>query len=336
MLRGFMLGMVAAIALGQGAAMAQEPSAKDIVTTAVDAGSFKTLAAALQAAGLVETLQGKGPLTVFAPTDDAFAKLPKGTVETLLKPENKPQLIAVLTYHVVAGKVMAADVVKLNAAGTVNGQRVDVTVDGGKVQVDQAQVVATDISCSNGVIHVIDQVILPSTDNIPATATKAGKFNTLLVAAKAAGLVEALSGDQPLTVFAPTDAAFAKLPAGTVENLLKPENKAQLASILKYHVVAGRVFSSDLLAGVEGKSLQGGMLKAAVTNGRASVNGAGLVATDIDASNGVIHVIDSVLLPPAAPAKGAHLTPANAGQVSYVCPQTGRVMTSRTAFRHAR
>jgi transforming growth factor-beta-induced protein len=336
MLRGFMLGMVAAIALGQGGAVAQEPSAKDIVTTAVDAGSFKTLAAALQAAGLVETLQGKGPFTVFAPTDDAFAKLPKGTVETLLKPENKPQLIAVLTYHVVAGKVMAADVVKLNAAATVNGQRVDVTVDGGKVQVDQAQVVATDIACSNGVIHVIDQVILPSTDNIPTTATKAGKFNTLLAAAKAAGLVEALSGDQPLTVFAPTDAAFAKLPAGTVENLLKPENKAQLASILKYHVVAGRVFSSDLLAGVEGKSLQGGMLKAAVTNGRAWVNGAGLVATDIDASNGVIHVIDTVLLPPAAPAKGAHLAPATSGQVAYVCPQTGRVMTSRTALRHAR
>jgi len=331
-----MLGLVSAILVSQGAVSAKEPSGKDIVTIAVEAGSFKTLAAALQAAGLVETLQGKGPFTVFAPTDDAFAKLPKGTVETLLKPENKSQLIAVLTYHVVPGKVMAADVVKLNAAATVNGQRVDVKVDGDKVQVDQAQVVATDIACSNGVIHVIDQVILPSTDNIPATATKAGTFKTLLAAAKAAGLVDALSGDQPLTVFAPTDEAFAKLPAGTVENLLKPENKAQLASILKYHVVAGRVFSTDLLAGAEPKSLQGGVLKAAVVSGKASVNGSGLVHTDIDASNGVIHVIDTVLLLPAAPAKGAHLAPANSGHVSYVCPQTGRVMRYRQAMRHAR
>lgn len=336
MLRGIMLGLATTIVLSQSAVMAKEPSGKDIVTTAVEAGSFKTLAAALKAAGLVEKLQGKGPFTVFAPTDDAFAKLPKGTVETLLKPENKPKLIAVLTYHVVAGKVMAADVVKLNAAATVNGQRVDVKVDGKKVQVDQAEVVATDIACSNGVIHVIDQVILPSTDNIPVTATKAGKFKTLLAAAKAAGLVDALSADQPLTVFAPTDEAFAKLPAGTVENLLKPENKAQLTSILKYHVVAGRVFSSDLLAGADAKSLQGGLLKAAVASGKASVNGAGLVATDIDASNGVIHVIDTVLLPPAAPAKGAHLAPINSRQVSYVCPQTGRVVSTRSASKHAR
>ena len=336
MLRGIMFGLVTAIVVGQGAVSAADASVKDIVTTAVDAGSFKTLAAALQAAGLVETLQGKGPFTVFAPTDDAFAKLPKGTVETLLKPENKPQLIAVLTYHVVPGKVMAADVVKLNAAATVNGQRVDVKVDGGKVQVDQAQVVATDIACSNGVIHVIDQVILPSTDNIPATATKAGQFQTLLAAAKAAGLVEALSGDQPLTVFAPTDTAFAKLPTGTVESLLKPENQAQLAAILKSHVVAGRVFSNDLLSGAEAKSLQGGRLKAAMANGKATVNGAGLVSTDIDAANGVIHVIDAVLLPPSAPAKGVQLAPANPPQVSYVCPLTGRVMTYRPASAHAR
>jgi transforming growth factor-beta-induced protein len=237
----------ALLALGQGNLMAQGTEAKDIVTTAVEAGSFKTLAAALKAAGLVETLQGKGPFTVFAPSDEAFAKLPAGTVDTLLKPENKQQLIEVLAYHVVPGKVLAADVVKLKAAATANGQRVDVKVDGDKVQIDQARVVAADIACSNGVIHVIDQVILPSTINIPATADKAGTFKTLLAAAKAAGLVEVLSGDKPLTVFAPTDDAFAKLPAGTVESLLKPENKEKLAAILKFHVVPGRVFSNDVL-----------------------------------------------------------------------------------------
>lgn len=134
---------------------------KDIVDTAVEAGQFKTLATALGAAGLVETLKGEGPFTVFAPTDEAFAKLPAGTVESLLKPENKDQLVGVLTYHVVPGKVMAADVVKLSEAATVNGAMVAIKVDGGKVMVNDANVVATDVGASNGVIHVIDKVILP-------------------------------------------------------------------------------------------------------------------------------------------------------------------------------
>ena len=136
-------------------------SPQDIVDTAVAAGSFKTLAAALKAAGLVDTLKGKGPFTVFAPTDEAFAKLPKGTVEDLLKPENKAKLTAILTYHVVAGKVMAADVVKLKSAKTVNGKPVQIMVEGGTVMVDNAKVVKTDIGASNGVIHVIDTVLLP-------------------------------------------------------------------------------------------------------------------------------------------------------------------------------
>jgi len=272
---------------------------KDIVTTAVAAGSFQTLAAALKAGALVETLQGAGPFTVFAPTDEAFAKLPPGTVESLLQPENRGQLVAVLTYHVVPGQVAAAEVVKLNAAKTVNGQRVDIQVENGQVRIDQATVVKADIPCTNGIIHVVDRVLLPSQDNIPATAAKVGTFQTLLAAAKAVGLVEVLSGNEPLTVFAPTDEAFAKLPAGTVESLLKPENKGQLASILKFHVVPGRVYSSDVLALKELKTVQGGKLIAALKEGQPNINGAGLVLTDVDASNGVIHVIDSVLLPPA-------------------------------------
>ena len=134
---------------------------KDIVDTAVAAGQFETLAAALGAADLVDTLKGDGPFTVFAPTDEAFAKLPEGTVENLLKPENRDQLIAILTYHVVPGNVMAADVVKLDKAATVNGQSVAIKVADGGVRVDNANVIATDIAASNGVIHVIDTVILP-------------------------------------------------------------------------------------------------------------------------------------------------------------------------------
>ncbi len=133
----------------------------DIVDTAVKAGSFNTLAAALKAAGLIETLKGEGPFTVFAPTDDAFKKLPEGTVENLLKPENKNKLVSILTYHVVSGKVMASDVVKLKEAKTVNGQKVMIKVKDSKVFVDNAQVVKTDINASNGVIHVLDTVILP-------------------------------------------------------------------------------------------------------------------------------------------------------------------------------
>ena len=134
---------------------------KDIVDTAVAAGQFKTLAAALQAADLVDALKGKGPFTVFAPTDAAFEKLPKGTVEGLLKPEAKGALTGILKYHVVPGAVDAAKVVKLSNATTLNGQRVDIAVKGGAVMVDKAKVVVTDIKCSNGVIHVIDSVILP-------------------------------------------------------------------------------------------------------------------------------------------------------------------------------
>jgi uncharacterized surface protein with fasciclin (FAS1) repeats len=134
---------------------------KDIVDTAVGAGSFKTLVAAVQAAGLVDTLKGDGPFTVFAPTDDAFAKLPAGTVESLVKPENRDKLVAILTYHVVPGKVTSGEVVKLTSAKTAQGSTIDIAVEDGKVKIDNATVVKADIECSNGVVHVIDSVILP-------------------------------------------------------------------------------------------------------------------------------------------------------------------------------
>jgi uncharacterized surface protein with fasciclin (FAS1) repeats len=153
---------VAMLALALASAtMAAAQERKDIVDTAVAAGSFQTLAKALDAAGLVETLKGEGPFTVFAPTDEAFAKLPPGTLDELLRPENKDKLTAILTYHVVPGKVLAAQVTKLKSTKTVNGQALTVTTEGGTVMVDNAKVVKTDILCSNGVIHVIDSVLLP-------------------------------------------------------------------------------------------------------------------------------------------------------------------------------
>lgn len=154
-------GFVAAFLMIGAASLRAEDKPKDIVDTAVAAGSFKTLAAALKAADLVDTLKGAGPFTVLAPTDEAFAKLPAGTVEMLLKPENKAKLVKVLTYHVIPAKAMAADVVKMTSAKTVEGSEVKIAVADGKVKVDDANVVKTDIVCSNGVIHVIDAVIMP-------------------------------------------------------------------------------------------------------------------------------------------------------------------------------
>jgi uncharacterized surface protein with fasciclin (FAS1) repeats len=271
--------------------------AADIVDTAVSAGQFQTLVTAVEAAGLVETLKGEGPFTVFAPTDEAFAKLPKGTVEHLLKPENRDELTAILTYHVVPGRVTADKVVELSSATTANGQRLGVHVEEGGVRIDGANVIETDISASNGVIHVIDQVLIPSTDTIVDIAAGSDQFETLVAAVTAAELAEVLSGEGPFTVFAPTDAAFAKLPAGTVEHLVQPENRDQLVAILKLHVVPGRVYSDQALAAGGAKTLLGRTVHVRATEGGARVGTANLVKTDIEASNGVIHVIDTVLLP---------------------------------------
>jgi len=159
MIRRTFLALAASTALISAPAFA-DGHGKDIVDTAVEAGSFTTLVAAVQAAGLVETLKGEGPFTVFAPTDAAFAALPAGTVEDLLKPENKDKLVSILTYHVVAGKVMSTDLTEGQKAATVQGSEVTITLDGG-AKVDGATISAADVAASNGVIHVIDQVIMP-------------------------------------------------------------------------------------------------------------------------------------------------------------------------------
>jgi len=276
----------------------------DIVDTAVGAGSFKTLAAALGAAGLVDTMKSPGPFTVFAPTDEAFAKLPAGTVEELIKPENKAKLTGILTYHVVSGKVMASTVVTMDGAKvpTVNGAEITIKVGTDGVMVDGAKVVTTDIECDNGVIHVIDSVILPAEKkpDIVDTAVAAGSFKTLAAALGAAGLVETMKSAGPFTVFAPTDDAFAKLPKGTVETLLEPENKAKLAAILTYHVVSGKVMASTVVT-MDGKkvgTVNGAEATIKVGKDGVMVDKAKVVTTDIECSNGVIHVIDSVILPP--------------------------------------
>ena len=279
-----------------------EPVLSDIVDTAVADGRFTTLAAALGAADLVDTLKGEGPFTVFAPTDDAFAKLPEGTVESLLLPENLEQLKSILLYHVVSGKVMTSDVVILESANTVLGDAVSIKVEDGKVYLnDTVEVIITDVEAYNGVIHVIDSVLLPPAklSDIVDTAVADGRFTTLAAALGAADLVETLKGEGPFTVFAPTDDAFAKLPEGTVESLLLPENLEQLQSILLYHVVSGKVLAADVVTLESADTVLGDAITIKVEDGKVYLNDSiEVIITDVEASNGVIHVIDAVLLPP--------------------------------------
>ena len=268
-----------------------------ILETAKAASVFTTLEAALGAADLTTALSGDGPFTVFAPTDAAFAALPEGTIASLLEPGAKGMLQNILTYHVVPGSIMAGDVVKSDFLTGLNGQRLNFMMKENGAYLAGAKIITTDIECSNGIIHVIDAVMLPNSSDIIDTAVAAGDFKTLAAALGAANLVEALKGDGPFTVFAPTDAAFAALPKGTVENLLKKENRQMLTDILTYHVVPGRIYAGMAIKSESAATLQGGELRFRFLGDRVLVNGAKIVKSDIETSNGVIHIIDTVLLP---------------------------------------
>jgi transforming growth factor-beta-induced protein len=286
---------------------AMPEEAPSIVELAVSSGSFPTLVGALQATGLVEALEGEGPFTVFAPTEEAFAALPAGTLESLT-PE---QLADILLYHVVAGKVMAADVVGLDGQMVdtlLEGKQVAVSVEDGKVMINDAAVVTTDLEGSNGVIHVIDTVLLPPADEmademmgktIADVAAGDERFSTLVGALVSAGLVDALQGEGPFTVFAPTDDAFAALPEGTLESL----TVEQLTDILLYHVVPAKAMAADVVT-LDGQTvdtlLDGRGITIKIEDGRVILNDSvEVVITDIEAANGVIHVVSAVLLPPA-------------------------------------
>jgi uncharacterized surface protein with fasciclin (FAS1) repeats len=291
---------VAAAAVGGASTASAETRASnvDIVQTAVAAGQFTTLASLLQKAGLVDTLATGGPFTVFAPTDAAFAKVPKATLDALAADPAK--LKAVLLYHVVPGRVTAADVVKLTSAKTAEGRSVAIKVVNGSVFVDGAQVTTPDVEASNGVIHVIDSVLIPkeatpAPKTIVQTAVGAGSFKTLTSLLKKAGLVSTLQGKGPFTVFAPTDAAFAKVPKATLAALGK--NKAMLRSVLLYHVVKGNVTAAKVVKLRSAKTLNGKAVPIRVSGRNVFVGGARVTTADVKASNGVIHVVNKVLIP---------------------------------------
>lgn len=283
----------------------------DLVATALADGRFGTLAKALEAAGLIETLRGDGPFTVFAPTDKAFSKLPEGTLDELLKPANREKLQAILKFHVVPGAVGLAGALEAGNAKTVQGEPLAIRFSEGRVRINDAVLLAADLPCANGIIHVIDTVILPPepANDLASVAERAGNFGILLAAVEAAGFGEALAGKDPITLLAPTDAAFKALPEGAVEGLLKPENRDQLRAILAQHAIPGNVSAGDALNLGKAKALGGGSLRFGIDGGRFKVNGATILTTDIKADNGVIHVIDSVLLPDANAGKAGQGKP---------------------------
>jgi transforming growth factor-beta-induced protein len=265
---------------------------QNIVQTAIAAGQFTTLTSLLTKAGLADTLATGGPFTVFAPTDAAFAKVPKATLAALAK--HPAQLKSVLLYHVLPGSVTASDVAKLNSAKTLGGNSVLIRVNKGGVFVNQAKVTTPNVMASNGVIHVINKVLIPP-KNIVATAKAAGKFSTLTALLKKSGLAATLANKGPFTVFAPTNAAFAKVPRATLAALA--HNKAKLRAVLLYHVVNGQITAAQATKLRSAKTLEGKSLEIRVKGGKVLVGGATVTKADMLASNGVIHAINKVLIP---------------------------------------
>lgn len=288
-----------------------DAGAMNIVDTAIAAKTFFTLVSALEATGLDAVLADDSKtFTVFAPTDDAFEKLGNETINALLA--DTETLSDILLYHVLADSAVNAETAVSLAGSMVtmaNGDDVAIVLSDGRLFINQSEVVVTDVMASNGIIHVIDTVLIPPTDmdaeepaalNIVETAVAAGSFNVLAQALTATGLVETLSNaDDQFTVFAPTDAAFAKLPEGTLEALLADPDT--LADILLYHVIGGSIVNSTTAISLAGSNVtmaNGDDVALSLRDGALFVNESQVTATDVVASNGIIHVIDTVLLPP--------------------------------------
>jgi uncharacterized surface protein with fasciclin (FAS1) repeats len=271
-----------------------------ITSLAKKTADLSTLVTALKTAGLDDTLSGKGPFTVFAPGNAAFKALPASELAYLL--HDNATLTKVLEYHVASGSVLSSALKNGEKIKTLQGADVNVTItkknNVTSIMIDDATVTTADVNATNGVIHIIDQVLIPpnlSVPNIPAVA-KASGLKTLVSAVTAAKLDSNLSGKGPFTVFAPTDAAFNNLPF--LAELLKPENMKDLAEILKYHAVAGEVAAADLKNGQRIKTLEGQDVNVTISGSTISIDKAKVTKADVYAGNGIVHVIDAVMLPP--------------------------------------
>ena len=276
----------------------EEDESTTVVDVVVNSENHTTLEAAVVAAGLVETLSGDGPFTVFAPTDAAFALLPEGLVAQLLE-DPTGDLTTILTHHVHSGNVLSTDLSNGMMVPTLAGTELTVSIMDGMVQIDNANVSVADIETDNGVVHVIDAVLVPEEEEsttVVDVVVNSENHTTLEAAVVAAGLVETLSGDGPFTVFAPTDAAFALLPEGLVAQLLE-DPTGDLTTILTHHVHSGNVLSTDLSNGMMVPTLAGTELTVSLMDGMVQIDNANVSVADIETDNGVVHVIDAVLVP---------------------------------------
>jgi uncharacterized surface protein with fasciclin (FAS1) repeats len=273
------------------------PEVLTVVDIIVNSPEHETLEAAVIAAGLADDLSGDGPFTVFAPTDDAFAALPEGTLEALLE-DPSGLLTDILLYHVVGAKALSTDLSDGQMITTLYGKDVEVTINGEGVFINDAEVIIADLEADNGVVHVIDAVLMPpAKTTVVDIIVGSPDHDTLEAAVIAAELADDLSGDGPFTVFAPTDAAFAALPEGTLEALLE-DPTGDLANILLYHVVGAKALSSDLSDGQMIATLLGKEVEVTINGEGVFINNAKVTVADLEADNGVVHVIDAVLIPP--------------------------------------
>ena len=271
--------------------------AQTVVDVVVDSPDHETLEAAVIAAELAGTLSGDGPFTLFAPTDSAFSALPAGTIDTLLA-DPTGVLSDILLYHAISGDIRSTDLMDGQIAMTINGKNVTVTIDSTGVFINDAQVTVADVVASNGVVHVIDAVLLPPALTVVDVVVNSPDHETLEAAVIAAELAGTLSGDGPFTLFAPTDAAFAALPAGTVDTLLADPTGA-LTDILLYHAIAGDIRSTDLMDGQTATTINGEDVTVTIDATGVFINDAQVTVADIVTDNGVVHVIDAVLIPPS-------------------------------------
>jgi uncharacterized surface protein with fasciclin (FAS1) repeats len=276
------------------AVLLPEADTTTVVDIIVGSPDHTTLAAAVVAAELDDDLSGEGPFTVFAPTDDAFAALPEGTLDFLLS-DPTGTLAQILLYHVVGAKAMSTDLSDGQMITTLNGDSVMVSIMEGNVYINDAMVTVADLEASNGVVHVIDAVLIPTTTVVDIIAASP-VHNTLEAAIIAAELDDDLSGEGPFTVFAPTDAAFDALPEGTLDELLK-DPTGELAQILLYHVVNAKAMSGDLSDGQMITTLEGTDVTVSISEGMVYINDAQVVVADIKADNGVVHFVSAVLTP---------------------------------------
>jgi uncharacterized surface protein with fasciclin (FAS1) repeats len=268
-----------------------------VVDVIVNSVNHNTLEAAVIAADLVDDLSANGPFTVFAPTDDAFAAIPEETLTALLA-DPTGDLANILLYHVVGLKAMSTDLSNGQEIQTLLGDNVVVTINNGEVFINDAKVTIADIEADNGVVHVIDAVLMPTPETVVDIIVNSDAHSTLEAAVIAADLVSALSAEGPFTVFAPTDDAFNALPEGTLDELLA-DPSGDLTNILLYHVVAAQAMSTDLSDGQTIETLLGSNITVTINNDGVFINDAKVVVANIEAKNGVVHVIDTVLLPPS-------------------------------------